>query len=330
MAISAMKCALQPAPKQKSPRRPTLSQTTVTLERTGPEILIAEPWGGETDGYALLDSGGGRKLERFGPVTLDRPDTQAMWARSLSDADWARADARFLAGREEEGKGRWEHDQGAPEPWLVSYGGLRATAELTGFRHVGLFPEHRVHWDWLADRVGRVTDAEVLNMFGHTGMASLRAAEAGARVTHVDASRKAITWARENQQVSGLGERPIRWICEDAARFAAREVRRGNRYAGIVLDPPKYGRGAKNEVWRLDEDLPPLLENCAALLADGPAFLVLTAYATHLSAISLARVTEAALAPLGGTMTFGEMTIRETSTGRLLPTSLFVRWERAA
>ena len=205
---------------------------------------------------------------------------------------------------------------------------------MTGFRHVGLFPEHRVHWDWASSRITHLRQdrgraPEVLNLFGYTGMASLAAAKAGAKVTHVDASKKAIGWARENQASSNLDDRPIRWICEDAARFVAREVRRGNRYDGIILDPPKYGRGPKNEIWRLEEHLPQLLEDCRALLDDQSSFLILTAYATHLSSLSLRQVCDTAFASLYGTLSFGEMTIRETSAGRLLPTSLFVRWAEA-
>ena len=293
-----------------------------------PEILVTEPW----SDYALLDSGDGRKLERFGKVVLDRPDAQAFWNSSLSSEEWERADARFLAGREEEGKGRWEaRTDMSSKPWMLSYDDLAIRAELTGFRHVGLFPEHRVHWDWASSRITHLRQdrgraPEVLNLFGYTGMASLAAAKAGAKVTHVDASKKAIGWARENQASSNLDDRPIRWICEDAARFVAREVRRGNRYDGIILDPPKYGRGPKNEIWRLEEHMPQLLEDCRALLDDQSSFLILTAYATHLSSLSLRQVCDAAFASLDGRLSFGEMTIRETSAGRLLPTSLFVRW----
>ena len=289
---------------------------------TSPEILICEPW----EDYALLDSGEGRKLERFGRVVLDRPDGQALWTPTLPKADWQRADAHFLAGREEEGKGRWDMPGKPPPPWPVRYRQAQVEAELTGFRHLGIFPEHRVHWDWTAERI--TSDSfELLNLFGYTGVASLIGAAAGARVTHVDASKKAINWARANQDASNLSDKPIRWICDDAAKFVAREVRRGNRYDGIVLDPPKYGRGPKSEIWRLDEQLPQLLSDCAALLDRNSAFLVLTAYATHLSAVSIAQLSEAALSGLGGRIGFGEMTIREAASGKLLPTSLFVRWD---
>lgn len=287
------------------------------------ETLIADPW----DDYALLDSGEGRKLERFGSRVLDRPDSQALWARNHPPGAWAAADARFAGGKDEEGQGRWDilrpHAEG---PWPLAYGSVRCEAQLTGFRHVGLFPEQRVHWDFMTDRMSE--GFGLLNLFGYTGLASLLPAASGAKVTHVDASKKAISWARANQEASGLSEAPLRWICDDAARFAAREVRRGNRYDGIVLDPPKYGRGPKNEVWRLEEQLPGLLADVRSLLDADSSFMVLTAYATHLSAITLRRLVEDAMDGLDGAITHGEMTIREEGSDRLLPTSLYVRWDR--
>lgn len=293
-----------------------------------PEILVADGWAD----YALLDSGDGRKLERLGRHVLDRPDSQAIWRPSLPPARWAAADARFLAGREEEGSGRWETAAGAPpSSWPIDYGPVRIEAQLTAFRHLGIFPEQQVHWDTVAEVVrARSGDIAVLNLFGYTGMASLLPAAGGARVTHVDASKKAIAWARVNQELSGLSAAPIRWICDDAARFAAREVRRGSRYDVIVLDPPKYGRGPKNEVWRLEEQLPQLLADCRALMDARSSMLVLTAYATHLSMLTLQRLVEHAFADLPGRIAVGEMALREEATGRLLPTSLYVRWSRDA
>jgi 23S rRNA (cytosine1962-C5)-methyltransferase len=287
------------------------------------ETLAAEPW----SDYALLDSGRGRKLERFGARILDRPDSQALWARSQPDAAWDAADARFTGGKDEEGQGNWDIlKRHADRPWPLSYGDVRCEAQLSSFRHVGIFPEQRVHWDFIQPRVG--PEFSLLNMFGYTGLASLLPAAKGAKVTHVDASKKAIAWARTNQELSGLTEAPVRWICDDAARFAAREVRRGNRYDGIVLDPPKYGRGPKNEVWRLEEQLPTLLADVRAMLDGDSSFMVLTAYATHLSALTLRRLVEDAMDGFGGTISHGEMTLREEGSGRLLPTSLFVRWQR--
>jgi 23S rRNA (cytosine1962-C5)-methyltransferase len=287
------------------------------------ETLVAEPW----SDYALMDSGEGRKLERFGARVLDRPDSQALWARSQGADAWAAADARFSGAKDDEGQGNWDIlKRHADSVWPLVYGDVRCEAQLSSFRHVGIFPEQRVHWDFMAERVG--PEFSLLNLFGYTGLASLLPAAKGAKVTHVDASKKAIAWARANQEASGLSEAPVRWICDDAARFAAREVRRGSRYDGIVLDPPKYGRGPKNEVWRLEEQLPGLLADVRAMLDGGSSFMVLTAYATHLSAITLRRLVEDALDGLGGIISHGEMTILEQGSGRLLPTSLFVRWDR--
>ncbi len=292
------------------------------------DLLIAEPWAD----YALLDSGNGRKLERFGDRILDRPDSQALWAPALDEDRWSQADARFSGGRDEEGQGRWEAGKGmADGSWPIAYGPVRCEGQLSSFRHVGLFPEQRVHWDFMAERVGSEragTDFRLLNLFGYTGLASLIPAARGARVTHVDASKKAISWARANQAASGLDAAPIRWICDDAARFVAREVRRENRYDGIVLDPPKYGRGPKNEVWRLEEQLPDLLSQVGALLDTDARFMILTAYATHLSPITLRRLVEDAFAGRSGQIDHGEMALREQESGRLLPTSLYVRWQR--
>jgi len=300
------------------------------IDTTGTTTLVARPW----PDYALLDSGGGRKLERLGGRVLDRPDSQALWRRSLDPAAWAQADATFVsgsgAGGDEDGKGRWElRREGVDRPWAVRYGAATVEAQLTGFRHLGIFPEQRVHWDHAVAAIERrAADVSLLNLFGYTGMASLLPAAAGASVTHVDASKKAISWARANQERSGLSDKPIRWLCDDAARFVAREVRRGNRYDAIVLDPPKYGRGPKNEIWRLEEQLPALLNDCRALLDRKSAFLTLTIYATHLSVLTLVRLVEDAFADLEGDIAFGEMALAEADSGRLLPTSLYVRWSR--
>ncbi len=289
-------------------------------------VLAATAW----DDHALIDSGDGEKLERYGAVTVVRPEPQAIWRRS-DPALWAAADAVF-SGEEDEEAGRWRLADGrrVPEEWPVRVGPVTMACRLTRFRHLGLFPEQRPHWDEMVERtrarVAAGRPPEVLNLFGYTGAASLLLAEAEARVTHVDASKKAIAWARENQEASGLSDRPVRWICEDAAKFAAREVRRGKRYDGILLDPPKFGRGPKNETWNLVPDLPPLMADVARLLDRDSDFLVLTAYAIRLSALALERLAAEALGQLPGAVDAGELALREEATGRLLPTSLFARW----
>ncbi len=274
------------------------------------------------DDYALLDSGHGRKLERFGRMTLIRPEEQAIWTPHLPDETWSRADATFTGDVDEEGAGRWKRREGLGEAWPCRHGALRFECRFTSFRHVGAFPEQEAHWAFMRERL---TLAEgkpsLLNLFGYTGLASLVAAEAGAEVTHVDASKKAISWARDNQRLSGLEEKPIRWLLDDATKFAAREVRRGNRYDGILLDPPKYGRGPKGEVWDLFQNLPDMLRFCRDILKpDG--FLILTAYAIRTSFVSLERL---AAEILGGRIEAGELVLREKGGGHL-PTSLFVRW----
>ena len=291
-------------------------------------VLVADGW----PDYRLIDSGHGRKLERYGDLVLVRPEPQAMWSPQGHPA-WDAAAAEFTGEADEEGPGRWRVASGVPEQWTVAIGPVRTICRLTGFRHVGLFPEQRPHWDDMVARVARRVAArrppEILNLFGYTGAASLLLAAAGAHVTHVDASRKAIAWARENQALSGLEDRPIRWLCEDASKFVAREVRRGRRYDGIVLDPPKFGRGPKNETWSLLEDLPPLMADLSRLLDRDSDFLVLTAYAIRLSALALGRLVAERLAPLGGEVEAGELAIREEASGRLLPTSLYARWSAA-
>ena len=284
-----------------------------------PSTLLLETEGFET--YALLDSGGGRKLERFGSVTVVRPEEQAIWTPRLAPRAWEEADAVFTGDVDEEGAGRWRRRDGLPEHWVCGHGPLRFSCRLTSFRHVGVFPEQEAHWRHIETAVKARASPSLLNLFGYTGIASLVAAGAGARVTHVDASRTAIAWARENQALSGMAERPIRWICDDAVKFAAREARRGSLYDGILLDPPRYGRGPKGEIWRLFEDLPGLLSSCRSILKpDG--FLILTAYAIRASFLSLH---ELCAEILGGEPESGELVLRERQ-GRRLSTSLFCRW----
>jgi 23S rRNA (cytosine1962-C5)-methyltransferase len=295
------------------------------------QILTTPGW---TD-YALLDTGGGKKLERFGALTLVRPEPQAIWQSSGDAAAWDRADAFFdakpgdaKAGEDEDNWGRWRFARPLAPEWPVAYRDIKIACRFTAFRHVGLFPEQAPHWDWATARASNfgVERPKLLNLFAYTGAASLMAAAAGYEVTHVDASKKAIAWAKENQAASGLGQAPIRWICDDATKFVAREVRRANRYHGILLDPPKFGRGPANETWRIEENLMPMLADCAALLAPGPSFLMLTAYAIRLSALSLREAARGALAARDGTFEAGELAVEQQSGGRFLSTSLYVRW----
>ena len=272
--------------------------------------------------YSLLDSGGGRKLERFGALTLDRPEEQAIWSPRLDRSAWERADAVFTGDMDEEGAGRWKRRAGLDESWTCRHGALRFSCRFTSFRHVGVFPEQEAHWSFMREALLRGSgQASLLNLFGYTGLASLVAAEAGAEVTHVDASKKAIAWGRDNQALSGLEDRPIRWILDDAQKFAARDVRRGKRYTGVLLDPPKYGRGPKGEVWDLFANLPDMLRLCRDLVEPG-GFLILTAYAIRASFLSMHRLCEEIL---GDGVQSGELAL-EDKGGGVLATSLFCRW----
>jgi 23S rRNA (cytosine1962-C5)-methyltransferase len=280
--------------------------------------LVAEPW---TD-WGLIDCGNGRKLERYGHVRVIRPEPQAMWAPAA--LEWT-ADAEFLPGSDEEGGGRWVQHSRLPASWPLARDAVRYHAWLTPFRHLGFFPDMAPQWDWMRERSGA---AEIMNLFGYTGVGTLLLSEAGAHLTHVDASKKSVEGGKANAALSGLTERPIRWMIDDAAKFTAREVRRGRRYDGILLDPPKFGRGPTGEVWRLEEHLPGLIEDCGRLLDDNSRFLVLTVYAVRMSAISLGVLLSQKLAHLGGRIEVGEMAVREEARGLLLPTALFARWVR--
>ena len=280
--------------------------------------LVAEPW----PDWGLIDCGNGRKLERYGGATVIRPEPQAMWAPALEEWD---ADATFEPGSDEEGGGRWVQHRPVPRQWPLSRGAVRFNASLTPFRHLGFFPDMAPQWDWMREWSD---DADVLNLFGYTGVGTLLLSEAGARLVHVDASKKSVEGGKANAELSGLAERPIRWMVDDASKFTAREVRRGRRYDGILLDPPKFGRGPAGEVWRLEENLAPLLADCRRLLDANSRFLVLTVYAVRMSALAIGELLRQVTADLGGRVEAGEMAVREESRGLLLPTAIFARWSR--
>lgn len=294
-------------------------------EAGGPELRVIESRGFAD--YRLVDSGNGRKLERYGTVVVDRPEPQAMWRPSRPAEEWSQAHATFAASEEEE-NGKWRQARPVPESWPVRVGEVTVLCRLTGFRHVGLFPEQWPHWEWLLDAMGRmrVDRPRILNLFAYTGAATLLAARAGAEVTHVDASKRAIAWAKENQRASKLEQAPVRWMLDDARKFTQREVRRGRRYNAILVDPPKFGRGPNNETWELFDDLPALLRDCAALLEPSNGIVVLTAYAIRASALSIDQLMRESLAGLGGTFASGELALREELGAHALPTSLFTRW----
>jgi len=303
--------------------------------------LILETGG--SDDYALLDSGHGRKLERYGAYHIIRPEAQALWHPCLSEDAWRKADAVFTGNIDEEGMGRWHFPHGQlGESWEMAWDHLPFLGRFTSFRHVGVFPEQEAHWRFIEHQIAKFivkksSDSlikqdgqrvRLLNLFGYTGLASLVAARAGAQVTHVDASKKAIGWAKENQHFAGLDDKPIRWICDDALKFVERESRRGKFYDIIVLDPPHYGRGPRGEVWQLFEHLPKILRICRNLLTPdhSAASLILTAYSIRASFYALHELMRENLSDLGGRLQSGELILRQLHGHRALSTSLFSRW----
>jgi 23S rRNA (cytosine1962-C5)-methyltransferase len=284
--------------------------------------LVGEPW----RDYALLDSGHGRKLERYGRYRFVRPEGQALWAPAHDD--W-NADAEFVPGSDEEGGGQWRYARSVPrDGWELSWSDVRFISQTTPFRHLGFFPDMAPVWSWMRDRVADVDAPECLNLFGYTGVGTLAMASKGVKMVHVDASKKSVEAAKGNARLSGLSEAPVRWLVEDAAKFAAREVRRGRRYDGILLDPPKYGRGPTGEVWRLEEHLPALIADCRRLLDAESRFLFLTVYAVRMSALAIGEMLRQAFADLPGTVEAGELAVREEARGLALPTAIFARWSR--
>lgn len=295
------------------------------------QSLFASSWGD----YELLDSGGGEKLERFGTAVLSRPETQALWEKREKEA-WKAAQALY---RQEGAHGVWEVKKPLPDAWGMARGEMRLSLRLTKFKHVGAFPEQAPQWDWIAERVAAAIKAgtgapQVLNLFGYTGAATIAAAHAGAFVTHVDASKQSLDWAHENARLSKLSETRVRWIPEDARAFVKREARRlsadgqaAHTYDGIVLDPPAFGRGAKGEVWKIEEDLPALLLSLRPLLKNARAsFFLLNGYAAGYSARSFAQATESAFGNVDGEC--GELFLRESSSGRVVSSGIYARFVR--
>jgi len=288
--------------------------------QTQPLVLAGTGW----SDYGLVDSGHGRKLERYGDYRFVRPEPQAMWTPRLGDWD---AQGEFVPGSDEDGGGRWHYSGPVPrEGWPLAWNDVRFTAQCTPFRHLGFFPDMAPVWEWMGERLAGRSDAQTMNLFGYTGVGTLALSQYGP-VTHVDASKKSVAQARANATLSGMEQRPVRWIIDDAAKFAAREVRRGRRYDGIILDPPKFGRGPEGEVWRLEEHLPGLVADCRQLLDADSRFLFLTVYAVRMSSLALAGLLDEVFADLPGRIEHGDLAVHEDGEGgRLLPTAIFARW----
>lgn len=277
--------------------------------------------------YELLDSGEGEKLERFGNVVLSRPDPQALWPKLHPDR-WKHAHGTFTR----EGKdGAWNLKKDIPEKWAIDFCGLKFAIKPTAFKHTGLFPEQSANWEWLKRVIENSPnkDLEILNLFGYTGGASLICAKAGAKVVHVDSSKAAINWGKENAELSGLGDRPVRWILDDARIFVEREIKRGRKYDGIIMDPPAFGHGAGNELWKIEEDFLNLVENCKKILVEEPRFFLINGYSAGYSAIAYRNNLMDLEKKFGGKVEIGELTLEETESKRLLPAGIFARWEVA-
>lgn len=286
--------------------------------RVGP--LIESP---EWDGYELLDCGSRRKLERFGDQILIRGEPKAWWLSNRSEARWRESRAEIG-----DGSGKWRVQPGCQRSWNLRYGSVMMESRLTDMsKHVGVFPEQEPHWRWLRERLRTLPQPRVLNLFGYTGIASLVCAAEGAQVTHVDASKPALNWARHNQELSGLGKAPIRWLLDDAFKFVAREVRRERRYNVVLLDPPSFGRGPRGEVWKVEQQITQLFDSISKLLAGGRCLVVLTLYNLEASPLMLNGLMEDYFP--GGRHEFGELALPCREGERFLPLSLFARWDSA-
>jgi len=300
------------------------------------KILSTPGW----DEYELLDTGDGKRFERFGKYRLVRPDPQIIWRPRLDRSEWQKADAEFDLEKK-----KWIIKTKIPDKWLIHYKNIGFYAKLSPFKHTGIFPEQTLQWEWISsvmmfDILAKQAQSKnnflqdsqnklrILNLFGYTGIASLVCAVGGAVVTHVDASRPTISWARENQTASNLQNKPIRWILDDAIKFVSREVKRGVKYDGIIMDPPIYGHGPEGEKWDFNESFPKLLSLCRLIMSQKPVFLLINAYAISSSAVMLKNVLEDYVSDLGGEIEFGELALEEKSAKRLLSTGIFARWSQ--
>lgn len=275
--------------------------------------------------YALLDSGDGEKMETFNNYVIVRPDPRALWQKS-DPSKWQKADARFV--RTSGDSGHWNIRKPAPNPWHFRFRDIVLSMRPTDFKHVGVFPEQTVNWDWISKKING-KPMSILNLFAYTGGATMTAAGAGAFVTHVDSVKSTITWAHENAQLNKIGQNKIRWIEDDAYKFVQREIKRGKTYDALIMDPPRFGRGSQGEVWKLEEDLPKLFTACKQILKPNPLFVLVNAYTADLSSIVIFNLLTDMVGQNGGTITAGELASKEKETGRLLAQGIFGRYERS-
>lgn len=278
--------------------------------------------------FEILDTSCGERLERWGDVILIRPDPQIIWNTKRKNAFWEKADARYI--RSKSGGGYWDVYKKIPDEWSIAYKDLRFKVKPMGFKHTGVFPEQAINWDFITNKIeNQNREVKILNLFAYTGGATLACAKAGASVCHVDASKGMVSWAKENAEESGLKNRRIRWIVDDCLKFVAREVRRGNKYDGIIMDPPSYGRGPAGEIWKLEDSLFLLVKECRKLLSDNPLFFILNSYTTGLSPSVMGYILGSLLKDVfGGTVFSDEIGLKVTSTGLVLPCGATSIWCR--
>ena len=293
------------------------------MESKKASIYVSDKW----EDFELIDCSKGEKLERWGKYYLVRPDPQAIWETPRRNEHWNVRDGRYQ--RSESGGGSWDK-AALPESWQIRYGELRFNVRPMNFKHTGIFPEQACNWDWAMEKIrGAKRSVSVLNLFGYTGAATLACAKAGASVCHVDAAKGMVAWGRENAQLSGLADAPIRWIVDDCAKFVEREIRRGRRYDAIIMDPPSYGRGPGGEVWKLEKDLWPFVSLCAGVLSDDPLFVIINSYTTGLSPSVLSYVSESIFSrKYGGHADSRELGLPVTDSGLILPCGATCRWDR--
>jgi 23S rRNA (cytosine1962-C5)-methyltransferase len=286
-----------------------------------PKILTTRP----SADYELIDSGNEEKLERYGKYVLRRPDPQALWKKTLSETEWKNADAIFNADKK-----TWKKkNESMQNEWQISFDNLKFNIKPTSFKHTGIFPEQESNWLFIKEKIKNAgRPVKVLNLFGYTGGATIAALSAGAEVTHVDGSKTAITWAKENAELTGVINKPVRWIIDDARKFVMREIKRGGKYDGIIMDPPSFGRGGKGEIWKIETDFIKLLEECSKILSDKPLFFIVNGYAAGYSSQAYYNALKPIVEKYGGEFEIGELTIQESKAGRLLPCGIFVRWSK--
>ena len=284
---------------------------------------IANEW----KDYEIIDMANGEKLERWGNIKLIRPDPQIIWKNKSFPNEWKNANARY--NRSNTGGGAWEYKKRLPESWQVKYKNLTFNIKPMGFKHTGLFPEQAVNWDWMINKIQQSKrNIKVLNLFAYTGGATVACLLAGASVCHVDSSKGMTTWAKENVESSGLREKPVRFIIDDVVKFVQREIRRGNKYDAIVMDPPSYGRGKNGEVWQFENNIADLVELCMQVLSDDPLFFLINSYTTGISSRVLANLLELNMKNYKGKITSGEIGLPMKNSNLVLPCGIYGRWEK--